>query len=270
MDKKEIRHIVHVFYKKLKKRFNQISPGFDPEAIHQYRVEHKKLRAFLRLLSLQSKNDKIKIPGKLKRIYRCTGELRDLQLLEQKLALSSIPGDMSRQTCLDNIRLDIQALKEQFAEIAQKKIIAAARNKTDNDLPRRCTLPGIIKFATKNWDSINTLISMHQFRDKQIHAVRKNLKDLSYNLKHFKGAEVDILSLGNWNNSSIQYIETLMDALGNFQDNGKAVALLTRYIADDRNAAYQPALKKVVKAWEMEKQRRKQFLVHQLKQAITV
>jgi CHAD domain-containing protein len=270
MDKKEIRHIVHGFYKKLKKRFNQISPGFDTEAIHQYRVEYKKLRAFLRLLSLQSKKDKINIPGKLKRIYRCTGELRDLQLLEQKLSLSSIPGDISRQTCLDNIRLDMQVMKEKFAETAQKKIITVARNKTYNDLPRRSTLPGFIKFAAKNWDSINTLISMHQFGDKQIHTVRKNLKDLSYNLKHFKGAEARILSLGNWNNSSIQYIETLMGALGNFQDNGKAVALLTRYIADARNAAFQLALKKVVKAWEMEKKHRKQFLVHQLKQAITV
>ncbi len=270
MDKKQIRHIVHVFYKKLKKRFNQISPGFDTEAIHQYRVEHKKLRAFLRLLSLQSKKDKIKIPGKLKQIYRRTGELRDLQLLEQKLAMSSRPGVISRQTCLDNIRLDMQALKQQFAETTQKKIITVARNKTDNDLPRRCTLPGFIKFAAKNWDRINTLISMHQFRDKQIHAVRKNLKDLSYNIKHFKGAEACMLSLGNWNNNSIQYMETLMGTLGNFQDNSKAVALLTRYIADDRNAEFQLALKKVVKAWEMEKQRRKQFLVHQLKQAITV
>jgi hypothetical protein len=171
---------------------------------------------------------------------------------------------------MDSFRLEMEGLKKQFAETTRKKIITVAVNKMYNDLHRSCTFRDFRKFAAKNWHEINVIISMHQFRNKQIHAVCKNLKDLFYNCKHFKGSEAVILSMGNWNNSSIQFLETLMVELGNFQDNGKAVDILTRYVANDRKVEYQQTLKKVVRAWELEKQHRKQILVHQLKQAVAV
>ena len=268
MNKKQIRHIVHSFYKKLKKRLTLISPGFDTEAIHQYRVQYKKLRAFLRLLSVQNKKGKVKIHKKLNNIYRCTGALRDLQLLEEKLSLLSFPTDRSLQIFMNIIRVEIKKIKKQFALTAKKKIITLASNKTVNDLPRNCTYTHFKKFAAQNWDEINGVISLHQFNDRQIHTVRKNLKDLSYNLKYFKRSTTSILSPGNWNTSSIRSIETLMVELGNFQDNVKAIDLLTRL-----NTAYGAAKsyqlwQKVLLAWQREKQHRRQIVVHLLKQAV--
>ena len=138
-------------------------------------------------------------------------------------------------------------------------------------MPHTCSLPHFRKFAAKNWDEINTLVSMHQFRDKQIHSIRKKLKDLFYNLNHFKGAEACILSRGNWNDRALEYLESMMAEMGNFQDNQKAVELLiTRIIDADCNAECQQVWRKLVTTWQQEKQQRKLILVHQLKLAVSV
>ena len=51
MNHQQVKHISNDHYKKIKKDIEQVSGGFDLEAIHRLRVEYKKLRAFFRMLS---------------------------------------------------------------------------------------------------------------------------------------------------------------------------------------------------------------------------
>jgi CHAD domain-containing protein len=51
MDKKDIKLVTSRHYQKLTQYIKGIIPGLDPEMIHQFRVEYKKLRAFLRMIS---------------------------------------------------------------------------------------------------------------------------------------------------------------------------------------------------------------------------
>ena len=71
------------------------------EAIHLFRIEIKKLRAFLRLLSLKlKKEDELKLPFKIKKMYKYAGKIRDRQLHRKRMKAAikkgmKIPEDIS-------------------------------------------------------------------------------------------------------------------------------------------------------------------------------
>ena len=91
MNKLSPRHIVKNYYRKLKKELGKVPRSFDTETIHQFRVEYKKLRAFLRMLSVQPvKEKKLKISKKIKTYYRLCGLLRDLQLQQKRIASTAV------------------------------------------------------------------------------------------------------------------------------------------------------------------------------------
>ena len=46
MNQEQIKHIINNHYRKLKKHIKTVAGDFDVEAIHQFRVAYKKLRAF--------------------------------------------------------------------------------------------------------------------------------------------------------------------------------------------------------------------------------
>jgi CHAD domain-containing protein len=267
MDKKQINHITDKHFRKLKKHFKKVGPDFDPEAIHQFRVEYKKLRAFLRMLLNQSNAGKIKIPRKLKRMYKCAGAIRDLQLQEQRLLKALQQKNKNPKGCLRHLQTAIDKMKLLFAEIADEKIFAKAKRKACNALPAACSLAGLKVFAAKNWNEINTVISSKAINDKQIHSIRKNLKDLFFSLKIFKGAQIHILSLSKWNDKALKFMEELMLDLGSFQDNCTAVNLVKSYCPEVLKSNTNNVMKQLVEKWKLEKQRQKYHLIIKLKQA---
>ena len=86
MNQEQIKHITNNHYTKLKKHIKKVSEDFDVEAIHQFRVEYKKLWAFLRMISQQQETaGEINVSKKLKKGYNISGSIRDLQLQQQRI-----------------------------------------------------------------------------------------------------------------------------------------------------------------------------------------
>ena len=86
MNQEQIKHIINNHYRKLKKHIKKVSEDFDVEAIHQFRVEYKKLWAFLRMISQQQETaGEINVSKKLKKGYNISGSIRDLQLQQQRI-----------------------------------------------------------------------------------------------------------------------------------------------------------------------------------------
>ncbi len=68
MNQEQIKHITNNHYRKLKKQIKKVAETFDVEAIHQFRVEYKKLRAFLRMISQQhAESGEIKVSKNFKK-----------------------------------------------------------------------------------------------------------------------------------------------------------------------------------------------------------
>ena len=124
-------------------------------------------------------------------------------------------------------------------------------------------------FAQQKWAVIHSIITSGNFNDDNMHSIRKNLKDLFYNLTLYKGAEHKKLLHRITNGKSKQYFEELIDELGNFQNKCMAVSLLKPYQLNRVSQHDRELLEKIKKRWVKEKAGMKRLLVRQLKETIT-
>jgi CHAD domain-containing protein len=81
MTKHEIVHIIKVIFRQIKKTIPSIVKHFDQDSIHKFRVQIKKLRAFLRLLSYEMEEPKdLKLPKSLKKNIHCYRSSKELTI----------------------------------------------------------------------------------------------------------------------------------------------------------------------------------------------
>src|SRR4051794_37076234 len=85
MKEKEINEIIEERFKIIDKLSHKIVKEFDADDIHDFRVEVKKLRAFLRLLDIKNEDNEPVIPSLLKTFYGYIGIVRNIQLYQHDL-----------------------------------------------------------------------------------------------------------------------------------------------------------------------------------------
>ena len=266
MNKEQTKHITNNHYSKLKKHIKVIAEDFDVEAIHQFRVAYKKLRAFLRMISQDhEKAGEIKISKKLKKGYNISGSIRDLQLQQQRILEATKQELKKPQAYIRLLHKEIEKLQGELSEIFLEKPVTESKKKTDASIPDEFPLNSFRNFAQKKWAAIYAIIASGHFSDDNIHAIRKSLKDLFYNLKIHEGIEYDILSQSIWKGKDEQYFKKLLDELGSFQDKCTAIALLKSYWLNSLNPYNRKLLERIKKAWLKDKVRRKRLLVKKLK-----
>ena len=82
----KIRSIFNNSLKKISKHYNNLLEDFELKVIHDFRLEIKKLRAFIRLVNTEvTKKKSIKIKQKIKTFYNTTGKIRNVQLHKQRI-----------------------------------------------------------------------------------------------------------------------------------------------------------------------------------------
>ena len=266
MNHEQIKHITNNHYKKLKKHISHICKDFDVDAIHDFRVEYKKLRAFLRMISQQHETAvEIKVSKKLKKAYNILGSIRDLQLQQQRI-ISATERELKKpKAYLTLLQKEIDKLKPELSEIFLEKPATESKKKTDASIPAEFPLNGFRTFAGKKWAIVYSIIASGYFSDDNIHAIRKSLKDLFYNLKIYDGVEHKLFLLSIWKGKDEQYFNQLLDTLGNYQDKCTAIVLLKSYWLNSLHTYNQEMLKQIKKEWLKDKARMKQFLVKKLK-----
>lgn len=266
MNQEQIKHITDNHYRKLKKNIKKIAETFDMEAIHQFRVEYKKLRAFLRMISQQHEEaGEIKVLKKLKTGYNISGSIRDLQLQQQRIMEATKTDLKKPQAYLNILQKEIDKLKPEFTEIFLEDPVIESKKKTDAAIPEEFSLKSFRSFAEKKWTAIYAIILSGFFSDDNIHTIRKSLKDLFYNLKVYEGIEHEILYISIWKGKDGQYFAKILDELGIFQDNCTAIALLKSYWLNSLSTHDRELLEGIKKTWIKDKVRMKQLLIKKLK-----
>ncbi len=269
MNKSQVKHIIDDHYRKLKKQLNRIIPGFDPETIHQFRVAYKKLRAFLRMISRQKeKGRKIKFSKKLKRAYKISGTIRELQLQQQRIQETTGPQLKKPKGYLMLLQKEMKKLRLSFSEIIKKEPFTESKKKTGAAIPDKFTVMDYKVFVEKKWNAVNTIIGSGHLSDERIHAIRKNFKDLFYNLKIIDGVDQDILAMSKWKGNTEPYIYQLLAELGDFQDKCMAIILIKSYWQDNLIDSDRVILAQLKKIWEKQKKQQKQLLLKKLKSAV--
>ncbi|CAN5494220.1 hypothetical protein BH11BAC3_BH11BAC3_00940 [soil metagenome] len=269
MNKEQIRNVTDGYYNKMNKNIKKIEADFDVEAIHQFRVTYKKVRAFLRMLSSHHETaGEIKVSGHLKKCYALLGAIRDLQIHQQQISEVTKKVRKKPTAYLKAIQNEIEKLQPELAEVLNCKPVVASRLKTNASIPHKFALNSLGDFIEKKWIAIDAIISSEHFSDDNIHSIRKHLKDMFYNLNVFHDSEHDLLAQSFWKNKDENYFELLLTELGNFQDKCTSIAFMKTYLVNSLTPNDKQLLYSIKTNWLKEKAAIKQRLVRKLKKDI--
>ncbi|MDQ6889024.1 MAG: CHAD domain-containing protein [Bacteroidota bacterium] len=269
IDQKKVKRASNAHYKNLKALFNKIGDNPEGETLHQFRVEYKKLRAFLRMLSKNEAGLKIKVSKKLKKVYTISGSIRDLQLQQERIAEASKTPIKKPRAYLTLLKKEIEKLQAELSEMIREKPVNESKKKTDSHLPDEFTLTSFKNFIQEKRSGIEAIVLSGYFSDDRIHSIRKKLKDLVYNMKEYKDAAADMVSAGIWAQKDETYFKQLLEELGSFQDKCTAIDLLKSHGLSGLNSNNQQQLLQIKNRWMREKNMMKKSLMAKLKTDFT-
>ena len=270
MDKSDPKNIIKKHYRKLVKLITVVHKHFETESIHELRVEYKKLRAFLRMISEEKDDEqKIKIPGKLNEAYRIAGSIRDLQLQYQSILAITKEEIKKPETYLKLLKQHIKKLKPKFSNIPLKKTIKKAIKKTGELTVEEINSIQSGKFINNNCKAIIVIIKSRNFSDVNMHSIRKYLKDIFYTVQQLKDVdEATKFNIAKFSDIEKKYFDELLDELGNFQDKITSITLLEDQWLQPLNTFNRQILMHIKKTITADKNTIKNDLVNKLQNEI--
>ncbi len=240
MDRASQEQVIEKYSSHLMKLTERIPGYFKEKDIHDWRVEYKKLRAFLRMITASVNGHMPIITAELKKIYRVTGTIRELSLFIAQL--NTLP-DVNRE------------ILPVYYTILEKKLFAAKEEfikrtdifHFDKEIDRWKVMPPeyleteqVKYFVQRNITAIR-LILMVPEADENLHTLRKHLKDINYNSKTFTSVWGIPFPVTAWKNEKL--LIEMTEELGEFND--RCIALL--YVEDLYTDSIPLNEKKIVK-----------------------
>lgn len=211
MKNRDARYIIRLYFKKLEKYAGQVKRNFSEESIHLFRINVKKLRAFLRMMRLEAKDPgALKFPPHFKKIYSYMGNIRDRQLYLGYIKKNSLFKEVPV------LEKEIEELKKEKEIFISKKEFNDIEEKIKESLPHHedPELPG--KFFLQKINSIRSILAKEGYADKELHSIRKNIKDIIYIITIYK---VDLKKpFPFWQEIQLEKAENFSHLLGLFND----------------------------------------------------
>jgi CHAD domain-containing protein len=251
MKKEEIIEYVQDSFKKIHKLGEHVLNDFNEGSVHEFRKEIKRLRAFLRLLSVEKhEEDKLKITKKLKTFYGYIGIIRNLQLQQKniseyiKASLDKFPEAYFKTLIKEMENWEVTTRKYMDVE----KDFLNDEEKILEQLPDKFTKPLIVRFINQEVSELMNL-AIAESTDDNIHSIRKILKDLQYNWTFIKKYNLLLpLHLGDEKD-----IKSFTDLLGDFHDKVVSLGLLHSYNTFSAVVEEKFILSGIENIWEKEK-----------------
>lgn len=209
---KDIIHYIDIQFEKLEDLVKKSANNFNKIQIHRFRVQVKKLRAFLRLLqSNPSQKKKLKIPGNLKKIYRAAGEIRNIQnhrsWIKDFFQNKSIP-----KTYLVLLKKKLNASKQKMNDSLDKKPgFQKKKNEIESKIEFNFDHSWLSPFFDEKKATITRILAEEK-TDAVLHLLRKTLKDLDYTEKWIR----QLAEYKEW--KSRFAMKELIELLGKHQD----------------------------------------------------
>ena len=211
--------IVEVYkqrFRKIKRHYDGLLKDFKAGEIHHFRVEVKKLRAFMRLLSAGYTTQKITLPQEIKSFYRMAGLLRNLQLYSVRISALceelSIPKPL---LYLKSLHEEENTMCLAMSQVAENLPWKEFHHELTNNAPSQLTGKAIKAFVRQSKSKLEDLFSLQNYNEDLLHSIRKLLKDLMYNSKYIASALAVSLPPEL---RSLKTIEPLTVALGDLFD----------------------------------------------------
>jgi CHAD domain-containing protein len=260
------KQIILTRYQKLLINSKKMAPDFESEPIHRFRVAYKQLRAFLRVSGhFAIEENKIKISGKSKNIYRLTGQVRDGQL--QLELVNKVATELSLQPTgyLGVLQDAIHNHMMKLAAIPIEAAIKRIRKKTIKNLQVKGNriLPG--RYISEKETALAALLKVKKFTDSRLHQIRKTLKDLFYIQNvHTKSNPGEFPNLTK---NKKKIILEVLHLLGKNQDYNTVISSIRTFLTGHPKSKDSKPLELIIKKLRMEKSVIRYLLLSHLKYA---
>lgn len=229
-------------FREAKKYADKAAKSFDPEDIHKMRVALKKIRAifyFEQFYLPQLSEEEMK---KSKKIFSAAGKIRELQLLQDTIKNFNNGDEPMKKKMLSVIRREEKKAKQKFhAHFRDSgKIALDELRKTTTREAKKLTGADLKLHFQSMLEAIRIQIETAQ-EEKDYHQVRKQLKELKYNLS-FAGKESKRLVKAVFPEKKLSQLE---EDLGNWHDQVMIISWLKKLLSEKENNK-QPTLKPII------------------------
>ena len=241
MHREKIEYTVHLYFLRLGKHYRAIRKNVTAETIKPFRIEIKKLRAFLRLLEMVIRHPaRLELNGPLKKMHKSGGRFRDLQLHRQRVKeamTGTIKVNYDKRLLQDIDR----AIRKEKKEFLSHDRFNDTEKELKKHLPDDYRVGDIKEFFRGQLQVIADIIAEAKYRDKQMHTIRKRLKDILYIIKLYSLDLRQPLGFRFWNKVRLQHAKETEDLLGFLNDSNNALKLISPGLVNQ----YGPAEKRM-------------------------
>lgn len=181
MKQNEMSEIIEERFKIIDKLLHKIIREFAAADIHGFRVEVKKLRAFLRLLDIEKTMNKPLIPKLLKTFYGYVGIIHNIQMHKHSLFKYITDYKIAQpETYMQLLFVEEDYWKREAAELMEGDSFRNDEDKILKQLPDKLEKSTIKNFMQNNLGELKN--QMENIPDDvAVHNTRKILKDILYN-----------------------------------------------------------------------------------------
>lgn len=232
MIKNEIIEIVDKHFKNIEKSFNKVVTHFNADDIQQFRIELKKLRAFLHLLDMEAgEGIQLKMTPNMKTFYGYTGIILNLDLSIQTINKHfELSTDKGLRSYINKLEKEIKYWeKNTNAHVDMHRNFRMDEEKILANLPAKLKRRSVKKFV--EYINYELQVLLMRFDDEKLHSIRKLLEDILYNWKYLQ-PYAGILPVGL---SHKEEIRSMLDALLNFKGKCVTNTLLDTYYNDSKS-----------------------------------
>lgn len=261
MKRQAMEDVVDKYMRDIEKCSNRLPGSFDTEDNHDLRVAYKKIRAFLRLLQLESNAGDLRIPAGLKALYHSAGNVRDIQLFLEEINRSPVAADLPSFVNCYNQKLF--TYKEEAVEAIEAAHLKKITHSIKKKLPHQLQDDTVRKFSRRKVAAIHILL-LAVDNETDLHSIRKQLKDIIYTIRiyeHDWGVPFPAVA---W--KSEKELNDMASTLGDFNDRCLAVSLLQSECSDTCNIEERRSLFHLQKNWTQQKEEQKQQLLQQVQE----
>lgn len=215
----------------MSRHYNNLLEEFDVEEIHQFRLNVKKLNAFLHLLNAgRTTTKKINLPKNLHAFYSAVGELRNLQLHGEHV--QRLSKQLNLATPINYLQVLVQRqneIKSDIRTLALQRSLHTSCYKLIASAPEKVTTQAIENFVSESKRRLMKILLAESYTDESLHCLRKILKDFLY---LWSWLDTETTSLPNSAGMDKGVCIVLSERLGDFQNFCIMLQFFDRFLSN--------------------------------------
>ncbi len=260
VSRKGLTHIIEKRFAALSANWNGLHVA-DKDAIHDWRVDYKKLRAVIRLASLE--DEKIDLPLSLKDVYTIAGEIRDRQMQTERMLQWFGSEQLFPPAYTEMLQQEILSRTDQLRPLTENDVILQiSQHKIKSSLPHGLTKKNVQSFLQHQLYEVRNILWLTYKKDDYLHSCRKHLKDVQYIIDAVSMHLIEKLEIKGL--PAMEQLQLAGQELGNFNDQCVTMVFLSSSYLNRLPGEEKIILASFKSKLQKEKTRTKNKLIHTL------